>query len=139
MLNSSWVLCLFLGISTIYWQYVYDLSQGGNQIRSSGSARSRFAHGNWVWPALPALTQILHRITCVNNDIWQWRCLRWCKHITSRHFKKSHCWCRGSTKKSDKIALWVQVACTATALAVLHSWIVLWVRPGCDSDATRFN
>ena len=36
----------------------------------------------------------------------------------SQHFEKSYCWWRGSTKKNNEIALWVQVACTATALAV---------------------
>ena len=43
---------------------------------------------------------------CVNNDISQWRCLGRCEHITSIHFEKSHCCWQGSTKKSNKIALY---------------------------------
>ena len=68
-----------------------------------------------------SLTRILHRITCVNNDVSWWRCLGWCEHNMSIHFEKSHCWWHGSTEKSNKIALWVQVACTAIALAALCS------------------
>ena len=74
------------------------------------------------------LTRILHKITCVNNDILQWQCLGQCKHIMSIHFEKSHCWWCGSTKKSNKIALWVQVACTAKALTVLRSQTIWHAR-----------
>ena len=76
----------------------------------------------------PGLTRILHRITCVNNDILRWWCLEQCEHIMSMHFEKSHCWWRGSTKKSNKIAVWAQVTCTATDLVVLHSQTIWCAR-----------
>ena len=66
----------------------------------------------------PGLTRILHRITYINNDVSRWRCPGQCQYIMSIHFEKNHCWWRESTKKSNKI--WVQVACTVTALAVIR-------------------
>ena len=71
----------------------------------------------------PGLIQILDRIIWVNNDVWRLRFLGQCEHIMSRYFEKSHllmAW--EHQEKYNKIALRVQVACTATALCSQTIW-----------------
>ena len=121
--KTAWLLCLIIYKYSVIWYG--SASQPGwvNQVMFylGQPGLTRFIN-------YPGLTRILHEITCVNNDILQWQCLGQCKYIMSIHFEKSHCWWCGSSKKSNKISLYVQVACTAKALTVLRSQTIWHAR-----------
>ena len=115
-LAINWNFKLSLHLTKLQHSYS-DINQCCNWAGSSGSHFTRVD----CFIKYLGLTRILHR-TWVNKDVSQWQCCGWRKHIMLRHFEKNHCWWCGNTKKSNKIALWVQVACTATALSVFRPY-----------------